>query len=824
MVRLSFNLAGFAALVLWFYAGPAGAYLDVSDASVQKLENGLTVIVLEEPGLPVVSVQMLYKSGARNEVTGATGLAHFMEHMAFRASENFPDTDLVSSIYAVGGEWHGYTWLDQTTYFETTPAKHLELLLRIEADRMARLKIPEADVDSERGAVLTEMHGYENDPTSVLHDNVLYVSFLAHAYRNNTIGWEDDIANITHAQLVAFYSRHYQPANAVLAIVGDINVDNAMRQARHHFASIEGRAVVPVPHTAEPQQTGERRIRLQGALDQKYFKIAYRAPSVGSPDYAAFLLAQELLAASSGVSFLQNDWGTPVRPGSALAGISDDLVTWFPPSAQNYVFTIGGSVPVDRNEGAVESAIDGRIQGLLAQFGEGGKDSTALLEKARQQVLRELIFDVQTTEDAAHQLAFFAGLDALKVLQELPKALQLVGVQDVHRVLNRYLGAEKRTIGWYVPTAAEEPVEKQAASSVVLQTDAQPRSKPSTPALKHAAAPARLQRLSNGTPVILRPSTLSSTAMLKMIVPSADFTLPANVSQSEPARGLSSIDFERLSSEVGPAITQARALLDTATPLGEEQASDAAGPAALLERAFNDILRLPRTAVKPATPLLLVLSGDIDPAVELKRLESSFGSLPGAVWSRPPLLDPPPAVDIEKNTVFSIAQEQLGYLVRVPNREDDAAIAWQLTLYVLNHGYEGRLGKEAISRRGLVYYIDTAYHTDGRNDWITMSTGVDADKLPVMKDLFRAELDRLLASPPSVAELEEARAHLLGRFDSAAQSNLDLADSLTRQWVLHGGLLGRAEFLRKLEGVTRQDIIDLLPAFTSGSFVSIRNP
>ena len=824
MARLSLHLGGLAALVLWLYACPANAYLDLSAASVETLENGLTVIVLEEHGLPVVSVQMLYKSGARNEVTGATGLAHFMEHMAFRASENFPDTELVSSIYAVGGEWHGYTWLDQTTYFETTPAKHLDLLLRIEADRMARLKIPEADVDSERGAVLTEMHGYENDPTSVLHDNVLYVSFLAHAYRNNTIGWEDDIANITHAQLVAFYSRHYQPANAVLAIVGDISVDDAMRQGRHHFAGIEGRAAVPVPHTAEPQQTGERRISLQGALDQKYFKIAYRAPSVGSPDYAAFLLAQELLAASSGVSFLQNDWGTPARPGSALAGISDDLVTWFPPSAQNYVFTIGGSVPVDRNESAIESAIDGRIQGLLAQFGEGGKDSVALLEKARQQVLRELVFDVQTTEDAAHQLAFFAGLDALDVLQELPKALHLVGVKDIHRVLGSYLGAEKRTIGWYAPTAEKKPVVRQPAHPVLPESGSQLRNEPTAPVLKHAAAPARLQRLSNGTPVILRPSTLSPTVVLKVIVPSAGFTLPADVSQSEPAQGLSSIDFERLSSEVGPTITQARALLDTATPLDQGQAGSATGPEALLERAFNDILKLPRTAVKPTGPLLLVLSGAIDPAVELKRLESSFGGLPGAVWSRPPLLDPPPAVDIEKNTVFPVAQEQLGYVVRVPNRSDDAAIAWQLVLYVLNHGYEGRLGKEAISRRGLVYYIDTAYHTDGQNDWITMSTGVDADKLPAMKKLFRAELDRLLASPPSVAELEEAKNHLLGRFDSAAQSNLDLADSLTRQWVLHDGLLGRDELVRKLEGVTRQDIINLLPAFTNGSFVSIRNP
>ena len=130
-------------LALLFAAGwlplTASAYLDLSTAAVERLDNGMTLIVLEEHSFPVVSVHMLYRVGARNETSGATGLAHFLEHMAFRATESFPDTGVVSSIYAAGGEWHGYTWLDQTNYFETAPRENLDLLLRIEADRMARL-------------------------------------------------------------------------------------------------------------------------------------------------------------------------------------------------------------------------------------------------------------------------------------------------------------------------------------------------------------------------------------------------------------------------------------------------------------------------------------------------------------------------------------------------------------------------------------------------------------------------------------------------------------------------------------------------------------
>ena len=154
-------------LALVLLVAPTVTAFDLAQARHFRLDNGLTLIVLEVQTLPIVSVQALYRVGARNEEVGRTGLTHFLEHMAFRASENFPNTDLVSSIYAVGGEWHGYTWLDQTTYFETLPAEHLDLALRIEADRMARLLIPEEEVEAERGAVLAELHGYENDPASV---------------------------------------------------------------------------------------------------------------------------------------------------------------------------------------------------------------------------------------------------------------------------------------------------------------------------------------------------------------------------------------------------------------------------------------------------------------------------------------------------------------------------------------------------------------------------------------------------------------------------------------------------------------------------------
>lgn len=813
-----------ALLSLGLFPGLALAYLDLREAQVETLDNGLTVIVLQDHSFPVVSVQMLYKSGARDEVTGATGLAHFLEHMAFRSSENFPETDMVSNIYGAGGEWHGYTWLDQTTYFATVPKAKLGLLLQIEADRMARLDIPVADLDSERGAVLTEMHSYENDPATVLQDNVLYVSFLAHPYRNNTIGWESDIANISHAELVGFYQQHYQSGNAVLAIVGDVDMAEVMQQVRQNFAQLKGRGASPLPHTVEPVQKGERRIRLNGPVERKHFKIAYHAPSVSHPDYAAFLLIQDMLAAGSGVSFLQNDWGTAARPDSMLAGIVADLTTWFPPSAQDYVFTISGSLPANGDENATETAINAGIAQLQKQFSETSAASESALLEARERVERELIFDLQTTEDAAHQLAFFAGLDALGVLVELKDRLNKVDVADISRVLNHYLRSDQRTIGWYVPDTTDGSAQSALAPTGVAQATQWTGNQEPARASQEAAAPANLTALSNGTPVIIQRSPLSPTAMLKVIMPSAEFSLSSAASESQPAWGLTSLDFELLPGEIERAIAQAGSMIDSASAKAAKPAGPGADPGTLLETTFQNLLGLQYPQTVAAGPLLVVVTGDIDPVHVLEQLENGFGRRPATQWLLPEVISPLAAAELDKHVTLPVAQEQLGYLVQVPGPRDETQAAWQIALYILTHGYEGRLGKAAISHRGLVYYIQSDWHTDGQNDWITINTGVDPKKLPAMKNLLREQLDLLITQPPSLAEIAAARSHLLGRYLSASQSNRELADSLTEQWILYGDLPGYADLKRKLDEVDQQDIIAILPAFTQGSIVSVRNP
>jgi zinc protease len=792
---------------------PAAA-IDLHSVKRARLENGLTLLVLEDHSFPLVSVQMLYRVGARNEVTGRTGLAHFLEHMAFRATESFPDTEVVSAIYGAGGEWHGYTWLDQTTYFETASADELDLLLRIEADRMHRLVIAEAEVEAERGAVLAELHGYENDPASVLHDAVLAASFLQHPYRNNTIGWESDVERIAHRDLLDFYRRHYQPGNAVLAVVGAVTAGAVEERVRELFGGLTGAPPTPPPRTVEPAQLGERRLVLYGAGERSYFKVAYRGPSVGSPDWPAFLLLQDLLGGGDGVNFSQNEWGTPVRSGAILDGVTSDLETWFPPQAQPYVLTVGGTVAAGAVPEEIEAALERRILTARQTLA-----TTQELDEARERVITELIFDVETTEDAAHQLAYFEGLGALDLLLVLPAALKDVGPDDVRRVAASFLQPWQRTIGWYL---AGSTLPEPKAEAVRAPSE-RPAMRPSSEASVRAGPPEapRFLRTKSGVPLILQRVGIAPTLSLRILLPGNSFTVPGSASVDSPIWRHTCLDLRARCSDLRRVLREARTALDgvAETTAGQVLGERSDDPQARLRGAFGELIAVGPTAGE-AAPVAIVLVGDIDTEAARAAVDAQLGDLCPARPVEPvslQLIRTRLSVSIEADK----AQARLGYIVTAPPPGDRSHLAWRVILYIVTHGYEGRLGKEAITRQGLIYYIDSHVHTDGRSAWISLDMGVDPPKLAPLRELLVRELTGLKSRPPTNAEVEEAKRHLIGRRISAAQSPAEISSALLREWIGFGRIRSLEEYSEQVSQVSREEVLRIIPAFTAGAIVSV---
>jgi predicted Zn-dependent peptidase len=503
-MRVARALVAAAVLVI---AAPASAELELRRASVSHLPNGLTVIMLEDHSFPLVSVQMLYKSGSAAETTGKTGLAHFLEHLAFRGSEHFPAARATDMIYDSGGEWHGYTAMDQTTYFATMPKDGLDLLLRIEADRMARVVIDPASIEAEKGAVITELHSYENDPASVLQEAVTRTALQAHPYGSPMAGYVSDVERLTAEDARAYYASHYAPGNAVLAIVGDFAPAEAEALATKDFADVRARPVATPNFTAELPQQGERRMNLGGPVDRQYFELAFHAPAASSPDFPPFLVLQQLLSGGSGVNLRQDDWSaTKAIKGSLLFGTTADIATWLPPTRDPFLFTVSGSIAAKSDPAVLERQVLSRIAVLRDRRTAGPS-----LAAAKAAVIRAVADDVQTTEDAAHQLAFFEGVGALDELLDMRRLIAAVTATDVQRVAGSYLVPAKMTLGWMVPGTW--------AVSMALPEDPRPAADRSrTVTASSPAGPPQLRNLSGGLPAIVQPNPLSDTATVELLL------------------------------------------------------------------------------------------------------------------------------------------------------------------------------------------------------------------------------------------------------------------------------------------------------------------
>src|SRR3954453_10547749 len=191
------------------------------------LDNGLKVLVEEVHTAPLASVWCWYRVGSKNESTGLTGVSHWVEHMNFKGTTNIPREQIKGIIEKFGGSWNGYTWIDQTTYMETASTAGLDRMLFIEAERMANCIYDPEDCESERTVIISELQGGENDPDTLLEQEVTATGLRPHCSPPPPIGWQSDLETMTCDDLFGYYRRYYVPNNATLVIVGDVDAKDA---------------------------------------------------------------------------------------------------------------------------------------------------------------------------------------------------------------------------------------------------------------------------------------------------------------------------------------------------------------------------------------------------------------------------------------------------------------------------------------------------------------------------------------------------------------------------------------------------------------------
>jgi zinc protease len=245
------------------------------------LGNGMQVVVIEDHRAPAVTHMVWYKVGAADEPPGKPGIAHFLEHLMFKGTHEVGPGEFSRTVARNGGRDNAFTSSDYTGYHQTIARDKLELVMRMEADRMTNLIFPADHVLNEREVVLEERRTRtDNDPASRLFEQTMAALYLAHPYRLPTIGWEHDIRNLSRDDAIAFYKTHYAPNNAILVLAGDVEPQEARALAEKYYGPLAPRVVPPRFRPQEPPHVAPRRVSLtDGRVRQPTWSRNYLAPS-----------------------------------------------------------------------------------------------------------------------------------------------------------------------------------------------------------------------------------------------------------------------------------------------------------------------------------------------------------------------------------------------------------------------------------------------------------------------------------------------------------------------------------------------------------------
>ncbi len=325
----------FAALIL--LAGQGAAAASVFNPETAVLSNGMEVIVVSKRRAPVVSHMVWYKVGSIDEPQGLSGIAHFLEHLMFKGTETVPAGEFSQIVKRNGGQDNAFTSYDYTGYFQSIAADRLELVMRLEADRMRNLVLDPAEIETERDVVLEERRSRtDNSPGARLREQASAAFFMNHPYGRPIIGWEHEIRDITREDLQAFYDRWYGPDNAILVVVGDVSMEEVLPLAEKYYGAIPSRNIAPPVAWVEPPHTADRSVSLSDPdVRQPSWSKRYIAPSYlyGATEHAyplqvlteiisggstsrlyAKLVVEDKVAASAGA------WYSPSSRGPSSIG------------------------------------------------------------------------------------------------------------------------------------------------------------------------------------------------------------------------------------------------------------------------------------------------------------------------------------------------------------------------------------------------------------------------------------------------------------------------------------------------------------------------
>ena len=412
------------------------------------LDNGMQVVVIPDRRAPVATHMVWYRVGGADEAPGESGVAHFLEHLMFKRTENLETGEFSKTVALLGGQENAFTGQDVTAYFQRVASDRLPDVMRLEAERMTKLRFDEDEVATERDVVLEERRmRVENNPPSILMEQMNAALYLSHTYSTPIIGWMHEIEQLTRNETRAFYQRHYAPNNAVLVVAGDVELEQVTALAKQFYGAIpRNEDVYQRPRPKEPEGQAARRVELKHErAGQPMLQRYYLAPSyvTAEPGEAEALDLLMKVVASGATSRLYKALVTKDKIATNAGG-------YYSGAARDYGNIVLYGLPAggyDLTE--VEAAIDAVLEDIIANG-----ITEAELSRAKKVYLADDIYerDSQSTLARRYGYGLVTG-QSIEDIESWPSRIEAVTLQQAHDAAKKHLNIKNSVTGSLLPEA-----------------------------------------------------------------------------------------------------------------------------------------------------------------------------------------------------------------------------------------------------------------------------------------------------------------------------------------------------------------------------------
>ena len=433
-------------IIFSFFLSLPHSEAEIGEHGLEKiLANGLKVILLENHKAPVITFQVWYRVGSRNEEWGKTGLSHMLEHMMFKGTQKVSGSEFSRIIQVNGGNDNAFTSRDFTAYFENLSADRIHVSLDLESDRMQNLVLREEDFRTERMVVMEERRlRTEDNPKAYLLEQVDAAAFQLQPYHWPTVGWMEDLAQLTLDDLKAYYRAFYNPVNAFLVVVGDFKKEDLLPRIEKAFGALPKGIPPDQKKGLDPPQTGERRIIVKREAELPFIVLGYHVPNLREPDsYVLEVIATVLSGGKS--SRLHKSLVREKR--LVLNAEADNSLLSHDPG----LFMISAELLPDKTVTEVEKALDQEVEQLQKEPVEEHE-----LQKVKNQLEASFVFGQDSLFYQAMLLAQHEIALSWRAIDNYIPSIQKVTPEDIQRVAKRYLVPDNRTVGILTPLPSKE--------------------------------------------------------------------------------------------------------------------------------------------------------------------------------------------------------------------------------------------------------------------------------------------------------------------------------------------------------------------------------